>query len=357
MRGERPSCAIRPYALFGSSPHARGTLRRRCCAQLCDRIIPACAGNAPARPRSRSRGSDHPRMRGERPVPCVTVTLSAGSSPHARGTREQRAALRCLDRIIPACAGNASRRARTRPRPTDHPRMRGERSDATRGALSSGGSSPHARGTLPESSADSRSWRIIPACAGNAAHRAPAPDARADHPRMRGERIPRETPEDGGRGSSPHARGTRDELPSVRGDHRIIPACAGNATARRSAPASSPDHPRMRGERFRARFSTSFDTGSSPHARGTPHPQGVERSDWRIIPACAGNACAHWPWASGSPDHPRMRGERVSVSSDSWSAIGSSPHARGTPVGRVRISGGGRIIPACAGNASVWQNG
>ena len=65
----------------------------------------------------------------------------------------------------------------------------------------------------------------------------------------------------------------------MRGEHRdnlrvvgrgigIIPACAGSTKADKAVSRKVGDHPRMRGEHLYAIFRSSFDAGSSPHARG-----------------------------------------------------------------------------------------
>ncbi len=188
MRGERHEKERRLVTEFGSSPHARGTRWRDRRRQRAVRIIPACAGNAREVGGGLAQVADHPRMRGERAAHPIRVGRCTGSSPHARGTHEH--ADRDLEsvRIIPACAGNApASRPRWRPWP-DHPRMRGERRQCAADDFTDLGSSPHARGTrwwlalrgvlsriIPHARgthatrAPARSRRrIIPACAGNA---------------------------------------------------------------------------------------------------------------------------------------------------------------------------------------------
>ena len=193
-------------------------------------IIPACAGSTVSA--------------------LIHETLSAGSSPHARGA--------------PQARGRAASRS------WDHPRMRGE----------------HLRAVAVRPVEEG----IIPACAGSTS---PGVGMWPSH-----------------KGSSPHARGALDtygrqrprrgDHPRMRGEHRriaqenareigIIPACAGST--RTSSPGwyQVPDHPRMRGEHLRRgsraaplggiipacagstaapRASTATTSGSSPHARG-----------------------------------------------------------------------------------------
>ena len=208
-------------------------------------------------------------MRGERWSVARRRWPSCGSSPHARGTRVDRAPRLRRFRIIPACAGNASRRHGISSPTPDHPRMRGERMILRQSLGERNGSSPHARGTLVAPQGARAERRIIPACAGNAPPAASGTMWSADHPRMRGERAIARDVFKSTRGSSPHARGTPEQGALLDGGRRIIPACAGNAASRGGTPTWRPDHPRMRGERLLPVRRPQHHAGSSPHARGT----------------------------------------------------------------------------------------
>ena len=189
MRGERAHAEKHGEAGRGSSPHARGTLRRGGPPSQLRRFIPACAGNAAVRRSGATPGTVHPRMRGERAAAAVAPPEVRGSSPHARGTPQPPAFQALEIRFIPACAGNATRRyCLVRSTPV-HPRMRGERNSKLGMRKSSCGSSPHARGTLAEAVTGTAPGRFIPACAGNAAMVFKPPSIISVHPRMRGERY------------------------------------------------------------------------------------------------------------------------------------------------------------------------
>ena len=154
-------------------------------------------------------------------------------------------------------------------------------------------------------------------------------------------------------GSPPHTRGAQNKSMGRGGTSRFIPAYAGNAAAvQRRADAESV-HPRIRGERPADIEIGRMSVGSSPHTRGTLiriHPDTDRR---RFIPAYAGNASATQPTAGETPVHPRMRGEREGCCASAQLSSGSSPHARGTLVGRDHDIARNRFIPACAGNASA----
>ena len=96
-------------------------------------------------------------------------------------------------------------------------------------------------------------------------------------------------------------------------------------------------HPRMRGERMPIRSCWYGRIGSSPHARGTPLNDCIEVFDDRFIPACAGNAFPRFWMRFRTAVHPRMRGERSSRIDSPRRSAGSSPHARGTHLYDVAI--------------------
>ena len=152
-------------------------------------------------------------------------------------------------------------------------------------------------------------------------------------------------------GSSPHARGTPSTSAASRSSFRFIPAYAGNARRPADAIADHPVHPRMRGERLSVAVRLNSSSGSSPHARGTRNPRHSRRLDYRFIPACAGNAYPQCARRRPAAVHPRMRGERISIPGGIVGGSGSSPHARGTPEHGQHACQDERFIPACAGNA------
>ena len=191
---------------------------------------------------------------------------------------------------------------------------------------------------------------IIPACAGNT-HRSICVTCRTrDHPRMRGEHAPFHLRDVPNTGSSPHARGTH--FPYLRDEFTggIIPACAGNTTISTFQNGGSRDHPRMRGEHTCDYVNANTTQGSSPHARGTLDAmEGREEQFW-IIPACAGNTAGESCEIPLARDHPRMRGEHLSLMRLFFIRWGSSPHARGTQTSVIIWYSHAGIIPACAGN-------
>ena len=237
--------------------------------------------------------------------------------------------------------------------PPVHPRIRGERFLRPLLRQRDHGSSPHTRGT-PHPDAKCRPpLRFIPAYAGNATTRLPVSRPRSVHPRIRGERQFVMTPVSTSIGSSPHTRGTRIRGANLDPHRRFIPACAGNAAVRAPRARRHPVHPRMRGERKLEFALISVITGSSPHARGTLRFRQPHACRQRFIPACAGNARGLGGGILVHTVHPRMRGERASSQMRDLFFAGSSPHARGTQYQNYVAAAQSRFIPACAGNAML----
>ena len=139
---------------------------------------------------ARTRQPVHPRMRGERALVISQATL--------------------CQRFIPACAGNAGKSRFSAVFWSVHPRMRGERSESPLNPRVASGSSPHARGTPDPPEGRDPHRRFIPACAGNAIFVMTKFLFLSVHPRMRGDRGALGRIRATGAGSSPHARGTRD---------------------------------------------------------------------------------------------------------------------------------------------------
>ena len=215
----------------------------------------------------------HPRVCGERFVRNTRHSAKRGSSPRVRGTRRGINYLVSAHRFIPACAGNAVYSQ------SSH--------------LIATGSSPRVRGTLNCGCLSIAHKRFIPACAGNALARPTGIKRSSVHPRVCGERqstliaLPRP------RGSSPRVRGTRPYLANSGHLARFIPACAGNAANKPYKTKRLSVHPRVCGERRKAKGLAGWNGGSSPRVRGTRAVIAVFAIFTRFIPACAGNA--KWP--------------------------------------------------------------
>jgi len=289
IRGEHRRARFPPSIRGGSSPHTRGALDVPRLDLLRVRIIPAYAGSTGAERLTYDKTGDHPRIRGEHPMLPMMVWNVIGSSPHTRGARSTGRRYAAASGIIPAYAGSTPCLPCARPRPADHPRIRGEHQAALALLARMLGSSPHTRGARGQRLQLHPAGRIIPAYAGSTFSRRWAWRRKADHPRIRGEH-----PALGGvvqvaAGSSPHTRGARGH----RSDDRGV----------------SVDHPRIRGEHVAdCAFAVAL-AGSSPHTRGALDRVGCHLNDIGIIPAYAGSTRQGVRRRRERRDHPRIRGE------------------------------------------------
>ena len=313
-------------------------------------IIPAYAGSTLSFHFFAFESQDHPRIRGEHSVDLFVAECGGGSSPHTRGAPVAGDGGVLLARIIPAYAGSTSKRASHAAARADHPRIRGEHASLWPASHHTEGSSPHTRGALAGPVAVVGDGRIIPAYAGSTPGRGSRPEARTDHPRIRGEHVGPGIPCHNGGGSSPHTRGARRIPRAYLLVLRIIPAYAGS-TVCSVTPISRPrDHPRIRGEHGRCSRAGSAGRGSSPHTRGARLMGLTILHLFRIIPAYAGSTARTPPPSRWTRDHPRIRGEHAGGAQHVPGARGSSPHTRGAlgdvGVGQAHCG----IIPAYAGS-------
>ena len=196
------------------------------------------------------------------------------------------------------------------PRGRDHPRLRGEQTIAIVIELFKQGSPPLARGTDTILLPPSKKIRITPACAGNSLSSGVGSGAGWDHPRLRGEQYRAHLKKVAGKGSPPLARGTGRTVSTPCGGRRITPACAGNSPFAIKLSARFRDHPRLRGEQIIYYTGIVVKGGSPPLARGTVSSRKPSLPAFRITPACAGNSSFFNRSCCSSWDHPRLRGEQ-----------------------------------------------
>ena len=193
-----------------------------------------------------------PRIRGEHESSTSRSRPSPGSSPHTRGALGWFLADEDAIGIIPAYAGSTFRGSGGNVPYADHPRIRGEHPAATRSTGRNSGSSPHTRGAPPSLSQWIAGLRIIPAYAGSTTPTDWRSNARADHPRIRGEHPGRPCRRPRLRGSSPHTRGARNAAENDDVGAGIIPAYAGSTPTSLQCFFDWWDHPRIRGEHCQA---------------------------------------------------------------------------------------------------------
>ena len=349
-RGEHNSSATTRQARTGSSPLARGTLLRQLVSQFRIRLIPARAGNTRNLSSLFFSASAHPRSRGEHLDKLTRAVMDSGSSPLARGTLTCRVMRISCRRLIPARAGNTSAPVTPNLSFSAHPRSRGEHASLHRRISTLVGSSPLARGTPHQPPIPAWLRRLIPARAGNTRRTTVILALTAAHPRSRGEHSVTERLPLSCVGSSPLARGTLQPGHQTAQRQRLIPARAGNTENVYVVETKDSAHPRSRGEHARLFTASCVASGSSPLARGTRCLGGREAFGQRLIPARAGNTHIVQSPPGGGTAHPRSRGEHEANGGSKPAAVGSSPLARGTLAGVLRIGVAGRLIPARAGN-------
>ena len=206
-------------AAYGSPPRARGKALASGAHPGAVRITPACAGKSQWACIRRSRGRDHPRVRGEKKSARLAVAAALGSPPRARGKALATVCVPVAGRITPACAGKSIQSLRRWLPPPDHPRVRGEKLWAAGKIARPKGSPPRARG--------------------KATPRACTTRYRRDHPRVRGEKRSKSPARWTSSGSPPRARGKGIRKLEGQLDPGITPACAGKRLQKRIYPATS----------------------------------------------------------------------------------------------------------------------
>ena len=293
------------------------------------RIIPARAGQTPARPPSPSLCPDHPRACGANNALPDNPMSMYGSSPRVRGKPDQRRDPVRRERIIPARAGQTRWCREYRIPKPDHPRACGANLSTS-------------------SNSNSSAW-IIPARAGQTCPHRWLSGRGPDHPRACGANKPMEMAEGCACGSSPRVRGKPDDVRESSRHLRIIPARAGQTSDRASRHGSTPDHPRACGANAYAEAHSKNHTGSSPRVRGKLELGRIVLQSRRIIPARAGQTKRPiWPKPRRT-DHPRACGANQEVLVLRASFLGSSPRVRGKHDCQTSRRSGYRIIPARAG--------
>ncbi len=173
------------------------------------------------------------------------------------------------------------------------------------------------------------------------------------HPRSRGEHLVRNTQNVDARGSSPLARGALLPLALPMMPVRLIPARAGSTRAPARLTRSVTAHPRSRGEHLDRADERDACAGSSPLARGAQQHLGHGFRGGRLIPARAGSTLPDWARGPSAGAHPRSRGEHTIGNVPMIVADGSSPLARGAPAVTQAAPAGPRLIPARAGSTGT----
>ena len=132
-------------------------------------------------------------------------------------------------------------------------------------------------------------------------------------------------------GSPPLARGVRVYPSPYESPIGITPACAGSTGFRSDRWKMIRDHPRLRGEYSMYPAMLLLMQGSPPLARGVLYYLFFWLIFQRITPACAGSTFHIMEMPMFTRDHPRLRGEYISIFVKVHPCQGSPPLARGVP--------------------------
>ena len=297
----------------GPSPRVRGSPYDGGGSTWDMRSIPACAGEPSPPSKVMTRYSVHPRVCGGAMLPYWPSIAMLGPSPRVRGSPSVVVVNAIAKRSIPACAGEPSGKYIYRVTVTVHPRVCGGAAGNPIAGPGWGGPSPRVRGSHRQQRHDRAAVGSIPACAGE-----PKPGRRGlrcaqVHPRVCGGARIRPRRKVILPGPSPRVRGSLlVESPHV-GGIGSIPACAGEPSHRRSAPARSGVHPRVCGGALAGVVSDEHLPGPSPRVRGSLPLPGGNRVPDGSIPACAGEPAARHIPAAIPQVHPRVCGGAVSA--------------------------------------------
>ena len=131
----------------------------------------------------------------------------------------------------------------------------------------------------------------------------------------------------------------------------ITPARAGKSVYIDSISQPARDHPRLCGEKGTLSLLRARNIGSPPPVRGKVKGGRRGRRNLGITPACAGKSPRRRLRPYQRSDHPRLCGEKRPVPEVPALQEGSPPPVRGKARGQCYFADLRRITPACAGKS------
>ncbi|RZM16724.1 hypothetical protein LDELB18P1_0769 [Lactobacillus delbrueckii] len=170
LRGEYLNQLHSPNSGKGSPPLAWGILIHAFRDLFNYRITPTCVGNTFFPKSHHSSEKDHPHLRGEYTTQSRSKPQTPGSPPLAWGIRTFQKRLGNEERITPTCVGNTKVFYQDNDVGKDHPHLRGEYLVRCLTMVETKGSPPLAWGILSFKSAFIFRERITPTCVGNTLH-------------------------------------------------------------------------------------------------------------------------------------------------------------------------------------------
>ena len=156
-------------------------------------------------------------------------------------------------------------------------------------------------------------------------------------------------------GTSPRTRGKQLNVPNITPSRRNIPAHAGKTLQLRPRGERAAEHPRARGENVSIAEPFSRGNGTSPRTRGKPPACRGQESTRRNIPAHAGKTHDSLALPTPPEEHPRARGENPPPLGAIRHQPGTSPRTRGKQKSVIHSNADLRNIPAHAGKTPTFD--
>ncbi len=152
-------------------------------------------------------------------------------------------------------------------------------------------------------------------------------------------------------GSPPPMRGKGRQSVSHALDSGITPAYAGKREIVPYARPTLKDHPRLCGEKVSVSLKIFSDLGSPPPMRGKVRVAQNASNKGGITPAYAGKRPSFVMTSSAAWDHPRLCGEKANGEKYGWGRVGSPPPMRGKETYACSKPNRSGITPAYAGKS------
>ena len=281
------------------------------------------------------QGRNDPRVRGEEWLCDGNCVDCEESPPRARGRGDIDDGIGLILGITTACAGKSTCPSRSGRSFWNHPRVRGEEVPRHALMIAALESPPRARGRVIPGCGCCRAAGITPACAGKSWSAMACNAVGRNHPRVRGEEL-----------CSPLAGRL------VGG---ITPACAGKRTVAGPDSRLSRNHPRVRGEEAYPVLLPLAFLENHPRVRGEERVREFSATGLNgITPACAGKStAARRGFRSTRESPPRARGRAAAIRVLSVPSVESPPRARGRVRACRAVKTRHGITPACAGKSLV----
>ena len=178
-------------------------------------ITPAYAGKRGGQIVQQRRILDHPRVCGEKRLPCRNISARKGSPPRMRGKASGPCCRYSRSRITPAYAGKSECCRACEEFSWDHPRVCGEKRDMVLRRRQCWGSPPRMRGKDCPAFTARKATGITPAYAGKSRYFSPFSFLAQDHPRVCGEKPMKVFSSFSITGSPPRMRGKATASPMI----------------------------------------------------------------------------------------------------------------------------------------------